>query len=416
MPHAVYDTDPYVRPSRVHPVDHEVEEWLGKLKGKKLGETSDETTFAMSDLPPVRRIIKFNHAYTLEFLATRINIYLAEDETVCQTPPRNYRSQNASRRPRNLRGCGAPEPGVDEQAVGKDDWRRKQCDYLRNVRPAREHSDHPRGPARFQRLPGKQVERLPCKGWDDSEIVIPHPTSPSAPPKATTSTNHAKRGATIAGSNQHSTAQHNTSLTSPHDLTTTPTPAITMFKKDISPGSKSKVKSSIQRALRTQLCTTYPLLTPYIDEVVPKKEQLDAMKIPERVTLYLINGEPVFFQHMTDPLLPHLKLVHRFPQAFPRIRIDRGAIRFVLSGATLMAPGITSDGGRLPGDDGEEWGAGGEHLEKGAPVVVAAEGKEEACAVGLLTVGTKEVEEVGKGPVVEEAHFLGDGLWRLNTE
>ncbi|OBT52085.1 hypothetical protein VE04_06738 [Pseudogymnoascus sp. 24MN13] len=173
-----------------------------------------------------------------------------------------------------------------------------------------------------------------------------------------------------------------------------------MFKKDISPGSKSKVKSSIQRALRTQLCTTYPLLTPYIDEVVPKKEQLDAMKIPERVTLYLINGEPVFFQHMTDPLLPHLKLVHRFPQAFPRIRIDRGAIRFVLSGATLMAPGITSDGGRLPGDDGEEW----------------AEGKEEACAVGLLTVGTKEVEEVGKGPVVEEAHFLGDGLWRLNTE
>lgn len=137
---------------------------------------------------------------------------------------------------------------------------------------------------------------------------------------------------------------------------------------------------------------------------------------PERVTLYLINGEPVFFQHMTDPLLPHLKLVHRFPQAFPRIRIDRGAIRFVLSGATLMAPGITSDGGRLPGDDGEEWGAGGEHLEKGAPVVVAAEGKEEACAVGLLTVGTKEVEEVGKGPVVEEAHFLGDGLWRLNTE
>ncbi|OBT75025.1 hypothetical protein VF21_06354 [Pseudogymnoascus sp. 05NY08] len=189
-----------------------------------------------------------------------------------------------------------------------------------------------------------------------------------------------------------------------------------MFKKDISPGSKSKVKSSIQRALRTQLCTTYPLLTPYIDEVVPKKEQLDAMKIPERVTLYLINGEPVFFQHMTDPLLPHLKLVHRFPQAFPRIRIDRGAIRFVLSGATLMAPGITSDGGRLPGDDGEEWGAAGEHLAKGAPVVVAAEGKEEACAVGLLTVGTKEVEEVGKGPVVEEAHFLGDGLWRLNTE
>ncbi|ELR09390.1 translation machinery-associated protein 20 [Pseudogymnoascus destructans] len=85
-----------------------------------------------------------------------------------------------------------------------------------------------------------------------------------------------------------------------------------------------------------------PTSTPYIDEVVPKKEQLDAMKILERVTLYLINGEPVFFQHMSDPLLPNLKLVHRFPQASPRIRIDRGAIRCVLSSVTLMAPGITS--------------------------------------------------------------------------
>jgi hypothetical protein len=47
----------------------------------------------------------------------------------------------------------------------------------------------------------------------------------------------------------------------------------------ISPGSKSKVKSSVQRSLRTQLITVYPLLAPHIDEIVPKKEQLDAMKV-----------------------------------------------------------------------------------------------------------------------------------------
>ncbi|KFY12168.1 hypothetical protein V492_04051 [Pseudogymnoascus sp. VKM F-4246] len=430
MPHAVYYIEPeYASYVELPHEDHEVEEWSRKLIGKKLGDKTDETTFAMSDLPPERRIVKYGHSITMEDFPDRINIYLAEDETT----PRNYRSQNASRRPRNHRGCGAPDPGLDQQADGEDHWRRKQCDYVRHVRPAREHPDHPRGAIRDHGLPGEQVECPPCEGWDafyltrllcickhlvhDTAIPLSHiPLPDPAPPKATPSTNHAKRGATIAGSNQTSTAQHNTSLTSPHDLTASSKPDTKMFKKDISPGSKSKVKSSIQRALRTQLCTIYPLLTPYIDEVVPKKEQLDAMKIPERVTLYLINGEPVFFQHMTDPLLPHLKLVHRFPQAFPRIRIDRGAIRFVLSGATLMAPGVTSDGGRLPGDDDEEWGAGGEHLEKGAPVVIAAEGKEEACAVGLLTVGTKEVEEVGKGPVVEDAHFLGDGLWRLNTE
>ncbi|CZR61924.1 probable translation machinery-associated protein 20 [Phialocephala subalpina] len=221
-----------------------------------------------------------------------------------------------------------------------------------------------------------------------------------------------------------------------------------MFKKDISPGSKSKVKSSVQRAIRTQLVQTYPLLAPHIDEIIPKKEQLDAMKIPERVTLYLIGPTPLFYQHMTDALLPHLKLVHRFPTCFPSIRIDRGAIRFVLSGATLMAPGLTSTGGRLPSgnseekggygelggkgeegklywkgdeddderEDGKEGWYGGRELEKGEPVVVCAEGKREACAVGLLSMGTKECKEKGKGPVVEEGHYLGDGLWRLVTE
>lgn len=84
-----------------------------------------------------------------------------------------------------------------------------------------------------------------------------------------------------------------------------------------------------------------------------------------------------------------------------------------------MAPGLTSTGGRLPnGDeaDTKDWGRGGEDMEKGEPVVIMAEGKEEACAVGLLAMGTRECREKGKGPVVEDAHYLGDGLWKLHTE
>jgi PUA domain protein len=76
-----------------------------------------------------------------------------------------------------------------------------------------------------------------------------------------------------------------------------------------------------------------------------------------------------------------------------------------------MAPGLTSAGGRLPTGEGED-----RDLEKGEPVVVRAEGKEEACLVGVLSMGTREVRSVGKGPVVEEGHYLGDGLWRLVTE
>ncbi|CAM1507462.1 Fc.00g071030.m01.CDS01 [Cosmosporella sp. VM-42] len=199
-----------------------------------------------------------------------------------------------------------------------------------------------------------------------------------------------------------------------------------MFKKDLQAAPKQKLKSSVQRSLRNSLLETYPLLTPYIDEVMPKKASLASMKLPDRNTLYVLDNVPLFYQQDGSDLLPHLRLVHRFPQAFPTIRIDRGAIRFVLSGATLMAPGLTSKGGRLPKDgklvEGKEMEQGVEdghwsrELEEGEPVVVMAEGKEEACAVGTLVAGTAEVKAKGKGPVIEDAHFLGDGLWRLNTE
>ncbi|KAK4205150.1 putative translation machinery-associated protein 20 [Triangularia verruculosa] len=204
------------------------------------------------------------------------------------------------------------------------------------------------------------------------------------------------------------------------------------FKKDLTTSPKQKLKSSIQRSLRTSLLQTYPLLNPFIEEIMPKKASLEQMKLPDRVSLYVCEGQPLFFQHDNDVVLPHLKLVHRFPQCFPTIRIDRGAIRFVLSGATLMAPGLTSAGGRLPepnaregmetlgegapNEGADEEGRWSRELEKGEPVVVVAEGKEEAAAVGILVMGTKEIKEKGKGPVMEDAHFLGDGLWRLNVE
>ena len=107
-----------------------------------------------------------------------------------------------------------------------------------------------------------------------------------------------------------------------------------------------------------------------------------------------------------------------------------------------MAPGLTSKGGRLPepkearrkqyeSEEGkreedeneqderegrDEEGRWSRELEKGEPVVVMAEGKEEACAVGVLVTATREVKTIGKGQVIEETHFLGDGLWKLSTD
>lgn len=181
-----------------------------------------------------------------------------------------------------------------------------------------------------------------------------------------------------------------------------------MFKKEtLAPGAKTKIKSSVQRGIRQRVLDTYPLLTPHIDDILPKKSQLDAMKLPDRVTLYALDDTPLFFQHMDDPILPHLKIVHKYPSCFKSVGIDRGAIRFVMSGATLMVPGLISKGGVLPRDGMDE------EIEAGEVVVVRAEGKEEVCLVGVLEVGTKEMKEKKKGPAIERGHYLGDGLWKI---
>ncbi len=77
----------------------------------------------------------------------------------------------------------------------------------------------------------------------------------------------------------------------------------------------------------------------------------------------------------------------------------------MLSGATLMAPGLTSTGGILPDEDRQ--------LKEGEIVVIEAEGKSEACLVGQLRMGTEEVKEKKKGVVMDTGHYLGDGLWKL---
>lgn len=45
------------------------------------------------------------------------------------------------------------------------------------------------------------------------------------------------------------------------------------------PGAKTKVKSSVQRGIRAKVAEQYPLLEPYLDQIIPKKEQLDLVKL-----------------------------------------------------------------------------------------------------------------------------------------
>ncbi|ODV77819.1 uncharacterized protein CANTADRAFT_281937 [Suhomyces tanzawaensis NRRL Y-17324] len=175
-----------------------------------------------------------------------------------------------------------------------------------------------------------------------------------------------------------------------------------MFKKfskeDVH--SRSNIKSSAQRGLKGNFVSQFEALEPVIDTIIPKKSQAILIKCEDKIQLYLIDNEVVLFQHFDD-LIPTLKVVHKYPQCFPRVQVDRGAIKFVLSGANIMCPGLTSAGADLPE----------ENLEEGSIVTIYAEGKETALAVGKLLMSTNDIKSINKGHGIELLHYLGDGLW-----
>ena len=91
------------------------------------------------------------------------------------------------------------------------------------------------------------------------------------------------------------------------------------------------------------------------------------------------------------------------PKLLPMVRIDRGAIRFLMAGANMMCPGMTSAGGYLPPD--------GESIPSGKAVAIFAEGKEHAVGIGLTKMSTEEIRRVNKNIGVENICYIGDDLW-----
>ncbi|OCH95618.1 hypothetical protein OBBRIDRAFT_788162 [Obba rivulosa] len=181
-----------------------------------------------------------------------------------------------------------------------------------------------------------------------------------------------------------------------------------MFKKfqpstDVS--GQTSLKSSVQRSIRAGVLSQWKVDPETFEQIWPKKEPLTLAKCRDHISIYTLHGEPLFFQHFDGPFFPTLRLLHKYPFVLPKVGVDRGAIRFLLAGAHMMCPGMTSAGGHLPPADAA--------LPVGAPVAIYAEGKEHAAGVGITKLATEEMKKVNKGVGVETVTYLGDDLWAI---
>ncbi|TFK72162.1 hypothetical protein BDN72DRAFT_869612 [Pluteus cervinus] len=183
-----------------------------------------------------------------------------------------------------------------------------------------------------------------------------------------------------------------------------------MFKKFVPStdiAGQTPVKTSVQRSIRASVLSQWKIEPETLEVIWPKKETLIHVKCREHISIYTVHGEPIAFQHFDGPVYPTLRILHKYPYILPKVQIDRGAIRFLLAGAPMMCPGLTSRGGYLPPPDAA--------LPAGAPVAIHAEGKEHAVGIGITKLGTEEIRKVNKGVGVETATYLGDDLWAVKA-
>ncbi|KAF7488765.1 Malignant T-cell-amplified sequence 1 [Sarcoptes scabiei] len=180
-----------------------------------------------------------------------------------------------------------------------------------------------------------------------------------------------------------------------------------MFKKfeDTNVSGSTQLKSSVQKAIRNKLTEQFPNIESFIDEIIPKKENLKIVKCQDHIELIVNSlGDFLFFRQRDGPYFPSLRLIHKYPFICPLMQVDKGAITFVLSGANIMCPGLTSKGAIMT--DG---------LQQDTIVTVVAENKQNAIAVGILKMSVENISKINKGIAIENVHYLNDGLWRLKS-
>ena len=62
--------------------------------------------------------------------------------------------------------------------------------------------------------------------------------------------------------------------------------------------------------------------------------------------MIICESDILFFEN-DKRVAPTLRVLHKYPCLLPKMQVDKGGIKFILNGANVMAPGLTSPGGRM---------------------------------------------------------------------
>jgi len=116
--------------------------------------------------------------------------------------------------------------------------------------------------------------------------------------------------------------------------------------------------------------------------------------------LILSGGNVVLFRP-EESYFPTLRSWLVIPIEKRFLKVDSGAVPFVINGADIMSPGVVDLD---------------EDLKKDDLCVVMEERHNKPLSVSRMLVEASEVDRLSKGKVAKNLHHVGDILWKLNQE
>ena len=130
---------------------------------------------------------------------------------------------------------------------------------------------------------------------------------------------------------------------------------------------------------------------------LPKQKNIKTHDVNEKGLIITGNGiTAVKIGEVILPFLDDIPILEKFPY----VTVDMGAVKFVCKGANIMRPGITkfSD------------------FESGEIVCVVEESQNKFLAVGKAEMSSKELEDIKKGEVIKNMHYISDIFWESKKE
>ncbi len=137
-------------------------------------------------------------------------------------------------------------------------------------------------------------------------------------------------------------------------------------------------------------------LAEYLNEtVLTDKARVELVK--DQKDEFIFIKKPLLFKFNEGWIYTLHSILEKFNvKKYPKIKVDKGAIKFIANGADIMRPGIIEIDS---------------NVEKDKVVLIIEETYNKPLAIGIALFDYSDMNEKETGKVIKTIHFVGDDIW-----